>query len=373
MKSEKFRLKGNKWFFEGDNQNVGLVICFGARSLITKENYKVIKERYPNAEITMNSTAGEIFNTSVSDDTISGVAIEFDKTKLESLQVNIADFLDSFTCGNHIMNTLNKEDLQHLFILSDGGLVNGSELVKGINAVKTHNIVVTGGLAGDGTKFEKTFVGLNGNIGSGNVIAIAFYGKDLVVGHGSKGGWDVFGAERLVTKSKKNVLYELDGQSALELYKTYLGDKANELPGSALLFPLSMEISSGKHVVRTILAVDEDSQSMTFAGDIPEGAKVKLMRANFDRLIDGAEDAAEKVVSILTNKKPDLALLISCVGRKLVLGQRIEEEVDGVKEIFGEDVNYVGFYSYGEISPLNQNATCELHNQTMTITTYSEN
>jgi len=220
---------------------------------------------------------------------------------------------------------------------------------------------------------KKTFVGLNGEIDSGNVIAIGFYGHDLVVGHGSKGGWDEFGAERLVTKSESNVLYELDGKNALELYKTYLGDKTEELPGSALLFPISMEVSPGKHVVRTILAVNENAQSMTFAGDIPEGAKVKLMRANFDRLIDGAEDAAEGVVSLLGDEKPDLALLISCVGRKLVLDQRIEEEVEGVQEIFGEDTDYIGFYSYGEISPLNPNATCELHNQTMTITTYTEN
>jgi len=157
MKSEKFRLKENEWTFEGNNPKVNLVICFGAKSLITRQNYKIIKGKYPNADITMNSTAGEIFDTSVSDDTISGVAIEFEKTKIKPLQVNINDFTDSNDCGRYLMSTLNKEDLQHMLILSDGGLVNGSELVKGVNAVKTHNIVVTGGLAGDGSNFEKNF------------------------------------------------------------------------------------------------------------------------------------------------------------------------------------------------------------------------
>ena len=373
MNTEKFKYSSGTWNFEGENQNANLVLCFGARDLLTEENYNTVKGKYPNAEISMCSTAGEIYDETVSDNTISGVAIELEKTKIKTIQVNISNFKDSNLCGKHISNALNTDDLQHILVLSDGGLVNGSELVKGLNSVKTKNIAITGGLAGDGTNFEKTTVGLNGDIESGNIVAIAFYGTDLIIGHGSKGGWDEFGAERTVTRSENNILFELDGKSALELYKTYLGkEQVKQLPGSALLFPLSVEIEYDKNVVRTILSVDEKTQSMTFAGDIPEGAKVKLMRANFDRLIDGAEDAAENI-SLINEKAPELALLISCVGRKLILDQRIEEEVEGVKEIFGDKTDYVGFYSYGEISPLNPNSTCELHNQTMTITTYSEN
>ncbi|MGB0881653.1 MAG: FIST signal transduction protein, partial [Vicingaceae bacterium] len=360
MKTEKFKLSNNKWSFEGENKNANLVLCFGARNLLNELNFKTIKEQYPNAETVTCSTAGEIYDETVSDNSISGVAIELEKTKIKSIQINIANFKDSYECGKHISNNLTASDLQHILVLSDGGLVNGSELVKGINSVKTNNIVVTGGLAGDGTNFEKTTVGLNGDFGTGNIVCIGFYGNNLIIGHGSKGGWDEFGAERIVTKSTKNVLYELDGKNALELYKTYLGEnQVQQLPGSALLFPLSVELENEKTVVRTILSVDEETQSMTFAGDIPEGAKVKLMRANFDRLIDGAEDAAEKISATNTNK-PELALLISCVGRKLILDQRIEEEVEGIKDTFGAETDYVGFYSYGEISPLNPNSTCEL-------------
>jgi len=193
------------------------------------------------------------------------------------------------------------------------------------------------------------------------------------VGFGSLGGWDAFGPERLITRSKENVLYELDGRSALDLYKNYLGDHARNLPSSALLFPLSVRArEKDAPVVRTVLAIDETDQSMTFAGDVPVGAYARFMKANFDRLIDGALGAARSSHQALGEGTAELAVLISCVGRKLVLKQRIEEEVEAVREVLGPDTVLTGFYSYGELSPFTPDARCELHNQTMTITTLSE-
>jgi hypothetical protein len=125
-------------------------------------------------------------------------------------------------------------------------------------------------------------------------------------------------------------------------------------------------------VVRTILAVDKAEQSLTFAGDVPAGAYARLMKANFDRLIDGAHGAAEHAVAAPGGVAPGLALLISCVGRRLVLHQRVEEEIEAAREVLGVGVTFAGFYSYGEISPFTPQARCELHNQTMTITTLGE-
>ncbi|MGE3823534.1 MAG: FIST signal transduction protein, partial [Bacteroidia bacterium] len=217
-----------------------------------------------------------------------------------------------------------------------------------------------------------TTVRLHATPSEGNIVAVGFYGNDLKVGFGSVGGWDVFGVERHVTQSVGNVLYELDGQPALDLYKMYLGDKAKDLPGSALLFPLGMKVNEdSESLVRTVLAVSEADKSMTFAGDIPQGATVRLMKANFDKLIDGAGNAAENSYQSL-GAESDFAILISCVGRKLVLDQRIEEEVEAVRDILGNSPSITGFYSYGEISPLLSTVKCELHNQTMTITTFTE-
>lgn len=234
-------------------------------------------------------------------------------------------------------------------------------------------VTVTGGLSGDGERFEETLVFCDGPPESGAVAVLGLYGSRLKVGYGSLGGWDPFGPERLITRSKGNILYELDGKSALELYKRYLGDHAKGLPATGLLFPLSLRTKEGEAgLVRTILSIDEEVQSMTFAGDVPEGAYARLMKANFDRLVDGAVGAAKVSYEAIGSSSPDLAILISCVGRKMVLRQRIEEEVEGVREVLGDRTILTGFYSYGEISPFTPGAKCALHNQTMTITTFSE-
>lgn len=112
---------------------------------------------------------------------------------------------------------------------------------------------------------------------------------------------------------------------------------------------------------------------MTFAGDIPQGSYVRLMKANFERLVDGATGAANMSTQSIGSFTPELAILISCVGRKLVLKQRVEEEVESVKQALGEKTVITGFYSYGEICPVAPTEKqCELHNQTMTITIFAE-
>jgi hypothetical protein len=171
----------------------------------------------------------------------------------------------------------------------------------------------------------------------------------------------------------QDLLYELDGQSALDIYKKNLGEHARGLPATGLLFPLSLRTKDGETgIVRTILAVNEEAKSMTFAGDIPQGAYARFMKANSERLIDGASGAAVRTHEGFGASSPELAILISCVGRKLVLKQRTEEEVEAVHDALGGAPKLTGFYSYGEICPFTSGAPSALHNQTMTITTFAE-
>ena len=355
-------------------ENAQLVLVFGERALIEgKDVFEKLHANFPKANIVFCSTAGEIMNTEVTDNTLAITAIEFEKTRVENTLANIENFKDSFAAGKHLVESLQHDNLKHIIVLADGQLVNGSELVRGMNEVLSDKVTVSGGLAGDGPRFQKTLVGLNANLVAGNLVAIGLYGDHLLVGHGSNGGWDSFGPFRKVTRSKSNVLYELEGKSALDLYKQYLGDLAAGLPGTALLFPLSIKIDDDSEpVVRTVLSVNEADHSMTFAGDIPEGSFARLMKANFDRLIDAASGAATSTLTPFNDMQPQLALLISCVGRKLVLDQRVDEEVESVRSILGDKTKMTGFYSYGEISPLKKSTNCELHNQTMTITAFSE-
>lgn len=359
-----------------DNLDFGdldLVLGFGSRDLLSDEKvFNHLKNKFPASQLILCSSAGEIYENEVLDNTISLTAIKFSSTVIKTDEVDIAAFENSFQAGSSLVEKFDQDNLKMLLVLSDGGKVNGSELVNGINAAKKEEVLIVGGLAGDGARFEKTVVGLNETPVQGKIIAIGFYGKNLLVSHGSLGGWETFGLERIVTKSKSNVLYEIDGKNVLDLYKNYLGKYAEELPGSALLFPLSIKIDEvGEPIVRTILSVDETNQTMTFAGDVPVGSKVRFMKANFDRLIDAASGAASFCLGV-NSFNPKLALLISCVGRKLILGSRIDEEVEAVSDVFGDKTIISGFYSYGEISPLKPFGECILHNQTMTITCINE-
>jgi len=329
-------------------ESADLVFIFGSTQLFKEGDLiREVQTAYPKAHLLGCSTAGEICDTKVSDDSLVCTAIRFDDTTVEGSCVNIKDVENSHDAGAKLANALRKDGLVHVFVLSDGLGVNGSELVRGLTGNLPDSVSVTGGLSGDGARFEETLVLWDDTPAKDCVVALGLYGDKLKVGYGSLGGWDPFGPERVITRSKGNVLYQLDGKSALELYKQYLGEHAEGLPATGLLFPLALRTTdSARPVVRTILSVDEDEQSMTFAGDVPEGAYAQLMKANIDRLIDGAVGAAKTSLEAVGTSSPEIAILISCVGRKLVLKQRIEEEVEGVREVLGGRTILTGFYSY---------------------------
>ena len=350
-----------------------LVVLFGASSLIDHPApVQRVIDTYPRSKIVGCSTSGEIHGTRVLDDSLVVAIAKFDRATLRLANARIGGTGDSFAAGEAIARQLSANDLRAVLMLSDGLQVNGSELVRGVNSRLPETVTVTGGLAGDGDRFARTWVIAERQLTPGHVVAVGLYGDAVRVGHGSKGGWDAFGVERLVTRSRGNVLYELDGKPALQLYKQYLGDRASGLPATGLLFPLTLRSShdDDKRLVRTILAVDEASQSMTFAGDIPQGYYAQLMCANFDRLIHGASEAALAIRNAAGSSAP-LSIAISCVGRRLVLGERAEEETEATLEVLPPETRQIGFYSYGEISPY-ASGHCDLHNQTMTLTTLAE-
>ncbi len=356
-------------------QDADLVYIFGSPDCLRNtRNLQRIRQLYPNALYAGCSTAGEISGAQVLENTVISTAVRFSGTNVQIHYEALESAGDSHAVGKKLVGQISGLNLRHIFVLSDGITVNGSELVRGIFENLPAAVPVTGGLAADGDRFQHTYVlGPNGPQEK-LVSAVAFYGSEqaLQIKYGSMGGWDPFGPERIVTRANGSVVYQLDGKPVLALYKKYLGEHAAALPASALLFPLSVRNSAtDEYVVRTVLSIDDAAQSMRFAGDIAEGSRVRLMKANFERLIDGATAAAENTHGP-DSPGENLAMLISCVGRKLVLKQRIDEEVLAVQASLGANAILSGFYSYGEISPLNGFDQCRLHNQTMTITRYVE-
>jgi hypothetical protein len=351
-----------------------LVIVFGAPHYVDDPApLSELFAAYPSSRWIGCSTAGEIAGPAVLDASLAVAVMRLERSRIAVASATIGSADESRTAGERLVRQLDPRGLRAVFLLSDGLHVNGSELVKGVNSGLPADVLVTGGLAADGDRFQRTWVIRDGRPELGCITATGFYGDALRTTHGSRGGWDSFGPERRVTRSKGNVLYELDGKPALALNKDYLGARASGLPATGLLFPLSIRANAddARQLVRTILAVDEASQSMTFAGDVPEGCLAKLMRANFDRLVMGASDAASAAAGDAAVAGPRLAIAISCVGRRLVLGERTEEETEITLEQLPSGTQQIGFYSYGEISPYTS-GSCDLHNQTMTLTTFAE-
>jgi hypothetical protein len=379
MKTVQLKKSGNekfKYLNEELTLKAPLVLIFGNRYMLEDQNiYNEVREIFKDGHLVFGSTAGDITSDSVDDESITITAVEFEKSNFVIKTANVLksdNEIDSLKTGKELINLLPQKDLKYVFVVSDGSFINGSQLAIGMNSATENNLLITGALCGDAARFEKTLSSYNEQPKEGEIVAIGLYGDTLEVSFATNGGWTPFGPERLVTKSKSNVLYELDGKPALDLYKTYLGEKSNELPGAALLYPLKVKSQDEtKSIVRTILNIDEEQNSMILAGDILEGSHVQLMMTNVDNIVNAAEVGAISALDLRKNK-PELAILVSCIGRKLVLDQRVEEEIEEVVEIVGNDIKVCGFYSYGEIAPFDGEMNCQLHNQTMAITLISE-
>lgn len=373
MKTEQLQWTVTKDWDTSEIQlvNAQLVLVFAGIDIIENcKYYEQLHEVYPNADIVLISTSGEIHGNEMFENSASATAVYFENTPIRISTKENTSGRDAAEIGKQITQDLLSDDLKHILVFSEGGQMNGDHLISGISENLPKHIAVTGGLAGDSARFAKTQVGLNHSISENMVVAIGLYGDAIEVGYGSNDGWDLFGPLRLVTKSEENVLFDLDDTNALELYKKYLGDRANELPGAALLFPICILKPDGTKLVRTILSINEENQTMVFAGNVPVGSKVQFMMANFDRVIESASHAASKS-QISETEYPDLTLMVSCVGRKLVMQNRTEEEIEAVAETYNEESTFCGFYSNGEICPTTDGVN-SLHNQTMTITTFKE-
>jgi hypothetical protein len=348
------------------------VLCFGMPE-IYRQHQSSLRTLFPAARITGCSTAGQIQGCEVFEETLNITVIRFESTRVKAVSESLNDHQgDSEACGRALAKKLDQEGLKHVFLLSVGLNLNGSALMQGFESLLPEQVGVTGGMAGDGERFCQTWVWLDDNLSDRLVLAVGLYGDAVRVGCGLMGGWSTFGPERVITRSRHNELLELDGQPALSLYKRYLGQYAEGLPATALLFPLSIrDTTESQGLVRTVLATDDDTGSMTFAGDMPEGCHAQMMSASPEKLIIGAAEAAAQARESLAGPA-SLAILVSCVGRRMVLKQGTEDELESVHAVLGAGTALCGFYSYGEFAPLSGATACDLHNQTMTVTTFHE-
>jgi hypothetical protein len=355
-----------------DSPNTLVLVFSGLDEEHMAAPVKLIAEAFPRSVLIGCSTAGEVFGATVRDGGVAVMVAQFTRTRLTTACSSIVDEGASAAGGVSLARKLQAPSLVAALVFSDGINVNGSELLQGISSELDPSVIVTGGLAGDADRFRSTWVLADGELRSGVAAAVGLHGDAVVVGHGSGGGWRIFGPQRVVTRSAGNVVFELDGRSALDLYEDYLGELAGGLPATGLRFPLQIKKDADDDpLVRTLLAVNHSDRSLTFAGDVPTGWSAQLMRANFEHLVTGAGTAASQTAASTAVSGDCLGIAISCVGRRLVLKDRVEEELEAVLAGLAPGAQLIGFYSYGEISPV-ATGRCELHNQTMTLTTLYE-
>lgn len=349
-----------------------LILVFGSVDQMARDGLTTdLTDFFGPASLVGCSTAGEITSDGVWDDSCVVTAIRFDHTRHRVAEAPLTTMADTEMAGRSLGKQIAAEDLTAVLLFGKGLDVNGSALIDGIMAEIGSDVPVSGGLAGDGGAFKQTLTLSPSGVGPDMVVAVGLYGDAVRVGHGSFGGWVPFGPARKVTRSDGNVLHELDGIPALDLYREYLGEYAKDLPASGLLFPFEMlgEDHGSKGLIRTILGIDAEQGSLILAGDIDPNGFLRLMHASTDNLVDGAEIAARRTLDALGGTSGNgLGILVSCVGRKLVMGDAVDEEVEAVSNILGRSLPLTGFYSYGEIAPFSSVSDCKLHNQTMTVT-----
>lgn len=357
------------------NSNQTLILVFGDSGQIEDPQPLLeLRERYPLASIIGASGAGVVSELDVLDGSLTATAVRFEHTDLALAEIEVLNPDASREAGRRLASQLfSRPGLNSVYILADGLNVNGPELVLGLNDILPADIGIAGGMAGDGVAFERTWTLVNGLPRQRFVTGIGFYGSRFQMHRGCRGGSIGFGPRRVVTRSKGNVVYTLDGQPALELYKDFLGDLASQLPAGASHFPLSVfrNATSDEVVIRFVLGIDEAQKSITLAGDIPEGSHVQLSRASRDDLLQGSMMAAIDVMAEASSDAPVLNLVVSCIGRRLVLGEQTDEELEAALEQLPEGSSQAGFYSYGEISSI-EHRRCDMHNMTLTLTTLSE-
>jgi hypothetical protein len=375
MKTEELIWDETQWILKKnrllDPLSAQLILVFGDVDTIADTSViHLLQTLYPKAHIVGASTAGTIESGKFSEHSLVATVIALEKGWVEIASIEGLCDTTLEKDAAELIRKLPPKDLKHVLVLADGLKLNGSLLLKGLKRCDT-NVAITGGLAGDGWRFNHTLILAQGEAKELRAVAIGFYGDSLHIRIGCETGWEEFGAERVVTKSEGNVVYEIDNKPAMKLYEDYLGEFIKDLPLSGLRFPLNVrENRNEKELARVMMGINSD-KSLLFGVDIPQGSIVRLMKTNVKNLIEGAEALAKSIES--PNDKSSLAIAISCSARRSVLKQLVGEELELLKESLPQKSHICGFYSYGEIAPFSDDLLdCKLHNQTITLTVIYE-
>ncbi len=317
------------------------------------------------------TTYGEISGTGFSSGSavLGGIAtdrIDFHIASAKRLSFNTE------AAGRELAGKL-PDSVRYVQVFSDGLTGNGSAILRGMSSRLGENVIICGGAAADSDRFLRTWQFYGPELLSDAVVAIGFSG-DFKIGLGVQSGWSPIGIARHVTRSSGHVLYELDGQPALDVYKRFFGKHVEKLPMVGIEYPLCLldrsdplENPDYSIILRASVSVNPQEGSVSFSGEIPEGSMVRLTCGDPKSTLEAAERAARMALLDLGDCDPALVFFFSCMARRIVLGRRIQEEAERVRGQIGIEVPLLGFYTYGEFCPTKRGGPNLIHNETATI------
>ncbi len=372
LRINQYTLNNGEWKSPLSHENhPQLALLFGSRKTLETNvgALTAFQATYPKAAVISISGAGNILSDSILDDNIVANSLAFEHTKIELSHTQFAGKTEE-EVADYLIQSIPNEGLKNLLLFSCSG-INLERVIQRLNQTLKNSIPISGGAAGDDLQFQKTIIGIGDNLAYDRIVLIGLYGDKIQAKYGLHSGMDTFGPRRKITKCLGNIIFEIDHRPALDLYKDYLGDKASQLPASALHFPLNISSKSlDKPIVRSVQTVDEKAGSLVLFGQVEEGMTVQLMKTYQDNVISGGAESAKLAANAIDNQS--FAIVVSCVGRRIILGPLTEEELTEAHEVLGPNTKMSGFYSYSELSPCNESGQCLLHNQTITITTLFE-
>ena len=335
-----------------------------------------------NVPMVGGTTAGEISTSGFSTESVVIMALSSDELYfVTGIGLNMRH--DETACGaalaKKVSNKMPAKEALSLLIFPDGMGGDGVKVIEGLHSVMGSGFEIVGGYLGDGEDFQTTYQYYDGKVYTDAIPGLLVCGKEsFKTGIGVRSGFESIGNRFWCTESQGNVVRKFDDEAALDLYKEFLGEERSQrLPGVCLEYPFGLideKVSiGGKEYfqLRCGLAVDHEKKTITLAASIPEGGAITLTTASRGDIINGAEMAAQQAKESLEGAAPKAILMFSCVGRNLVLGRRTEEEVAAVKKVLGEDVPLIGFYTYGEIGPIDKMephlSVTKFHNETVVV------
>lgn len=348
---------------------------FGASSYDQQKLLEGIHSVWSDIPLIGCTTDGEISSSGLSEESVVILALATDTVKFHIAHApSISQ--DSYLAGTRIGKAFKNLNCRYIQIFSDGLTGNATKIVAGIQAILGKEIKIAGGTSGDKGLFIHSSQYFNDQVLTDSIVAVAFAG-DLVFGTGYGCGWFPVGTPKQVTRSEGNALYELDGQPALQVYEKFLGKYASQLPAVGVEYPLGIlgldeENEEDGFLCRATMGVNRRENSIIFAGDVPQGAHIKMTMGNEKDLIDAARKAAQDALTDMKGDsgkvQPKILFVFSCMARKIVLGSKTGEEISEIRKIVGYEVPVIGFYTYGEYSPSGKSKQTCFHNETVTLT-----